>query len=408
MARMNKAFSDSFYVLLSNIIEKIVFFLLFAVMARGFEKEVYGFVVSAFALGNIASSFFDFGFVFYFQREAAAGSREFYSRLYSAVVFRLLAWIPFTLIVTGYGHSLNGSMISLLLITSSVFIFGVNNDLSAVLYGRKEYKKSVIFLAKARTLLLIFFTGVYLFSANADLLVSSFFVSGAAHFLLLASYVRAIRETPAKFSFGDVKTMILLALPMSLGFIANWVYDKIDVLVIGKLLDLESVAVYATAYSVYKLPQSLGNSIVNPLYSAFSSDFALHGRINFRRYKWQIYLLLLFSAVMAGAFFFLSEMIITLIYSVKYISAGGILSVLAFGVPFLLLNNVTGITLNAMRKDLHVTSVVMLAGLLNIGLNLYFLPRWGIMAAVYATIFTEGMILLLQAVIIFTVLRKHP
>ncbi|GMU86492.1 MAG: hypothetical protein AMXMBFR48_17340 [Ignavibacteriales bacterium] len=407
MGRINKSFSDSFYVLLSNIIEKVVFFLLFAVIARSFEKEVYGFVVSAFALGNIAGSFFDFGFVFYFQREAAAGSREFYSRLYSAVVFRLLSWLPFTIIVTGYGFSLNGSLVSLLLITTSAFLFGINNDLSAVLFGRKEYKKSVIFLAKARTILLIIFTGVYLFSENADLLVSSFLISAAAHFLFLASYFRKSTAVSGKFSFGDAKRMILLALPMSLGFIANWVYDKIDVLVIGEVLDLESVAVYATAYSVYKLPQSLGNSIVNPLYSAFSSDFAKDGRINFRMYKRQIYLLLFFSVVMAGAFFFLSEMIITVIYSVKYISAGGVLSILALGVPFLLLNNVTGIALNAMRRDIHVTTVVILAGLLNIGINLHFLPVLGIIGAVYATIFTEGLILLLQAIIIFWVIRKN-
>lgn len=400
MGRINKSFSDSFYVLLSNIIEKVVFFLLFAVIARSFEKEVYGFVVSAFALGNIAGSFFDFGFVFYFQREAAAGSREFYSRLYSAVVFRLLSWLPFTIIVTGYGFSLNGSLVSLLLITTSAFLFGVNNDLSAVLFGRKEYKKSVIFLAKARTILLIIFTGVYLFSENADLLVSSFLISAAAHFLFLASYFRKSTAVSGAFSFGDAKRMILLALPMSLGFIANWVYDKIDVLVIGEVLDLESVAVYATAYSVYKLPQSLGNSIVNPLYLAFSSDFAKDGRINFRRYRRQIVLLLAFSILCLLMFYFGAGYFITIIYSEKYITSVQALQLLAFGLPFLLMNNITGITLNAMRRDATNTAVIVSAGILNVIMNLYLISEFGIKGAVYSTIITEVLILLVHLLII--------
>lgn len=376
--------------------------MLFAVMAREFDKEVYGYFISAFALGNIASSFFDFGFVFYFQRETAAGSREFFSRLYSAIVFRLICWVPFIIIALVYSTSLNGNLVSLLLITSSAYLFGVNNDLSAVLNGRMDYKYSFLFLAKARIVLLIVFTALFLITDGTNLILSAFFISALVHFVLLFKKIGVFPDGVRKFEFTHVKGMILPALPMSLGFIANWIYNKVDVLVIGNMLDMESVAVYATAYSVFKLPQSIGNAIVNPLYSSFSSDFANHGRILFSKYKYEIILLFLFSVVTVFVLFFLGKYLLTVIYSVKYVPGGAILRILAFGVPFLLLNSVTGITLNAMRKDIHVTFVVAAAGLLNVGINIYLLPLIGIMGAVYATIFTEAIIFFAQLAVIFT------
>lgn len=405
MLRPNNAFSNSFYVLLSNLTEKVVFFVLFAVMAREFDKEAYGFIISAFALGNIASSFFDFGFVFYFQREAAAGSREFFSRLYSAIIFRLICWVPFIVIVLVYSSSLNGSLVSLLLITSAAYLFGVNNDLSSVLNGRMEYKGSFLFLAKARFVMLIVFALLFFISGHSDFVLSAYLISALVHFSFLFRQIGLYPFWDRKFVFAQVKTMILLAFPMSLGFMANWIYDKVDVLVIGNLLDLETVAVYATAYSVFKLPQSVGNSIINPLYSSFSSDFAKSGRISINKYKSEILLLFLFSAVTLLVLYFFGELLITLIYSAKYASSGPLLQILAFGVPFLLMNNLTGVTLNAIRKDIQVTSVVAAAGLLNIVLNIYLLPVIGIIGAVYATIFTEALILFAQLVIILS-LRK--
>jgi len=372
-------------------------------MAREFDKEVYGYFISAFALGNIASSFFDFGFVFYFQRETAAGSREFFSRLYSAIVFRLICWVPFIIIALVYSTSLNGNLVSLLLITSSAYLFGVNNDLSAVLNGRMDYKYSFLFLAKARIVLLIVFTALFLITDGTNLILSAFFISALVHFVLLFKKIGVFPDGVCKFEFTHVKGMIRPALPMSLGFIANWIYDKVDVLVIGNILDLEAVAIYAAAYSVFKLPQSVGNSIINPLYSSFSADFSANGNILFGRYKTEIFLLLGFSCASLIVMYFGNDLIITIIYSEKYSEGGVLLKLLAVGIPFMLMNNVTGIALNAMRRDVQVTLVVAIAGLMNIALNVYFLLSIGLMGAVYATIITEAVILIVQLALIFKI-----
>ena len=55
-----KIFLESQYVFYINIIEKVVFFVFFLILARELDKTHYGLIATVFAFTGILNSLFDF------------------------------------------------------------------------------------------------------------------------------------------------------------------------------------------------------------------------------------------------------------------------------------------------------------------------------------------------------------
>src|SRR5664279_2531170 len=95
-----KILLESQYVFYINLLEKIVFFVFFLILARELDKTHYGLIATVFAFTGILNSFFDLGFGFYFQREA--GAEDLIHKLESAISFRLLLTVIFIAVMFLY------------------------------------------------------------------------------------------------------------------------------------------------------------------------------------------------------------------------------------------------------------------------------------------------------------------
>ncbi len=401
MSSMKTHMRDGFFVVASNLLEKGVFFLLFLLIARNYSVEQYGLLVSAFAIGNIAGAFFDFGFVFAFQRESAAQGDEFLKRLPAGIIFRFLCWVPYLLVVSATGTGGASNLHVLILLASAVYIYSINNDLNAVLNGQKSYKSVFRLLLIARSVLLVISAVLIYMGFALHPVLYMFLLSGVVHFILLAGKLGLFRKSNEYFSITNVKGLVLLGAPFSISYILNWVYDKVDVLLIERFLNLHAVAMYATAYSIYKLPQSFANGLITPLYTDFSNEYAENGYLQLQRNKSRILWVFLLSLFSGLVFYLFASEIILLMYGDKFKEADVLLTYLAIGLPFLLMNNVTGVMLNAIRREKAATFSVFAAGLLNISVNVMLLPVIGVAAAVFATIAAEAVILILQIIFLF-------
>lgn len=402
MSFKHKFLKDGFFVVLSNLLEKGVFFLLFLLIARNYSVEEYGLMISAFALGNIVSSFFDFGFVFAFQRESAAGKPEFFERLPSALILRALCWVPYLVVISSASIGDDSNYLLLLLLATAVYVYGINNDMNAILNGKQKYRRVFQLLLISRGILLAF-SAVFIYT-RADLIpvMYVFVISGIVHTVLLLNELRIFGGPNNRFSAGHVKLMILAGAPFNLSYILNWIYDKVDILLVEKFLNLQAVALYAAAYSVYKLPQSLANGLITPLYSEFSKEFGELGRVILRKNLPRIMGVVILSLAFITTFLLFSEQIIVSLYGEKFRDSAPLLQLLSIGIPFLLLNNVTGVLLNAIRREKAATFSVFIAGVFNIVINVILLPVIGLKGAVYSTIITEGIILLIQILFLFS------
>jgi O-antigen/teichoic acid export membrane protein len=175
-----------------------------------------------------------------------------------------------------------------------------------------------------------------------------------------------------------------------------WIYDKADVILIQRIIGNEAVSFYAVAYSLYKIPQVIAGVILLPFFTEISNRYATEGSLSLNELFKPAVLLVTVSGVMILAYNCIPEIFLSLAYGNLYKRSGWILSILSFALPGLLLNSLTGNTLNALRKERKVMNSTFYAFLLNIGLNVILLPGLGIVGAVIATICTEYFMLFIQ------------
>ncbi len=380
------------YILLSNILEKAAFFLIFLFIARLFSKDTFGLISASFAFANIIASIFEGGLNFYFQRESAIRNVNLNEELNNGFNLRLILFLPY-IIITGIYFQLTGSpyFYTSLFIALAVFAFSINNLFNAILFGRNEYKASFNYLLISRISLILIVIGKMFFNAGIEFIAFVFAFSGFIHTILLWHDLskKDIKIHFSRINTTVIKRILVSALPMGIGMIMVWIYDRVDVIIIQNYLGYSFVAVYAVAYSLFKLPQSFANFLLTPLFSELSVVFGEKGYLPFSIIKNKVITLLIFIVPVSLILYYLAEFIIVFLYSPGYLASAPVLQLLVICIPGLLLNNFTGTTLNSCRKERIVTFSVLWAAIVNIALNIVLIPRYALIGAAIASIITE-------------------
>ncbi len=395
------------YILLSNILEKAAFFLIFLFIARLFSKDTFGLISASFAFANIVASIFEGGLNFYFQRESAVRNVNLNEELNNGFNLRLFLFVPYVLITGIYFH-LTGSayFYTSLFIALAVFAFSINNLFNAILFGRNEYKASFLYLLISRSVLILIVAGKLYFNASIESIALIFALSGFIHTVLLWRDLiqKKIRLYFAFINREIIKRILVSALPMGIGMIMVWIYDRVDVIIIQNYLGYSFVAIYAVAYSLFKLPQSFANFLLTPLFSELSVTYGEKGYLPFSMMKNKVITLLMFIVPCSFILYYLAKIVIVFLYSPGYMASVPLLQLLIICIPGLLLNNFTGTTLNSCRKERIVTFSVLWAAILNIVLNIVLIPRYALIGAAIASIITEYFTFFYQFVYI---LKSH-
>ena len=386
------------FVFYTSLIEKSIYFLIFIILARKYSTSEYGSFISVFVLSNILISLFELGFGNYFQRTAASDKYKLAEEFNSAFTFRLLTYLLILLLSFIYYSAESIDKALLVIIITAFFIFNTNWLLIKIFYGLNQYRSVFIKFLISRFILIV--CSIILLYVNASLTFFSlsYFISALSEFVLL--FLQTIRLKLFKFNldlnFDVLKRIFFSSIPMGLGMFFVMIYDRVDVLLIQKIIDDTAVGIYSVAYSLYKIPQIFILIILTPLFTDLSNEFGFNGKIKFQRIQKLGLTFILFSIISIIIFFFLSESMIGLIYGDKYLSSAPILKLIVLSLPFLLLNNLTGVTLNSIGKEKFVFYSTLAAALINLTLNLFLLITVGLFGAIVSTILTELLVFMIQ------------
>ncbi len=388
------------YVFLANILEKATFFFLFLLFARSLPTEYFGLISAAFAVANISISVFEGGFNFYIQR-AVAGKEEFLlNRINQIFTLRIILMVPYLLLSILYFLLFSNAVLALsTTIVLAIAFYSLNNMCNAIYFGLHRYKTSFILLSISRFILVVSFITLRALRESPEIITSTFLLSGVVHFIILLAALRREGYT-LKFTRihpETIKSIFKSSLPMGLGVILVWTYDKADTVLIQSILGYNPVAFYAVAYSIYKGPQALANIILTPLFTEFSGLFASKGYIPKENFIKNFIMLSMIAAFFTAIVLAAAKFFILYFYRMPYVSSVGLVTVMIFALPGLLWNNFTGITLNAAKKERQATTAVFVAVLVNLSLDLVLLLHYrNVYAAAAVTVLTEYLIFGIQ------------
>jgi len=183
--------------------------------------------------------------------------------------------------------------------------------------------------------------------------------------------------------------------PMGVYLLIFTSYDRaVDSLMIERFLGVESVAWYGLAYKIYGV-------LIQPAYFFTASVFPLMSKGGEKNlYKKSVMLLLVGLACLIPVAYILSPMGVRILAGEGYEMSVSVLRWLLVALVFAYLNHLNGFRLIAEGGEKKILKLGVLSLVFNLGLNIIFIPKFGVMGAAGVTVATEALSLGLMTIIL--------
>jgi O-antigen/teichoic acid export membrane protein len=277
-------------------------------------------------------------------------------------------------------------ILTLIIISSSLqSINNIINTLTrlqskSLLFTFANFSKLIIVL-----LLTIYFivfrkmgiSGIYLAQAIGNLLF----------ILLLSPYT--IANCTVRFDFPTLKAMLIYGLPLILASFSGVLLNVIDRYSLKSLSLLSAVAVYTLAF---KISSSIKLVFVDTIKLAIFPQMVrrIDSPDNRRFYsKAMLYTSYIIMFGIIGVSLFSPEIIKVITKNPELWSAYLIVPILALSVFFMNMREVSVYGLIATKKTGKLSLIVIVSSVLNLILNLLFIPVWNAMGAAFATLISQ-------------------
>lgn len=382
----------------------------FLIIARKYPAYQFGELVTVFSLANIIVSIFDFGLPILLQREISINRRGASVYFSNTLIINFTVFPFYVTMVFVYCKIFFSEINSVLIMSVCllVYLFSLNNILSRALSGLYLFKNQFLSLLFSRSFILILiFLAVIFPGLSLNQMLLFLLPIALLQLFILFNYSGKNNLTLklSDFDFKKAISMLKISIPLGLAVMFSFLYDKIDIVIISKLTNFNEAAYYNIGYGIFKA-SAIAYSFI--FVSGFTNISYLSRnkkavRLFFKKYSALLFwiclglMIILFTG--AGIF-------IDLIYTSKYSNAGTVLKILSFAAFGLAFNNLTGIILNGLGLFKENMIVTLIGLIINVILNIIFIPKHGIAAAAVVTVITEYFIFAGQYLFIRKNLKK--
>lgn len=243
------------------------------------------------------------------------------------------------------------------------------------------YTKSGIVYTFTFSVLNIFFLSVckwgidgYFFSLFLSLLISILYMFIKCNYWI---YIFS------KIDLHIIKKLLKYSIPLIPNNVSWWISNSSDKLLLQRYVDVSAVGIYSVAY---KIPNAY-NSIVSIFINAWqiSSVEALNDDDKIEFYK-KIYNIFFYIMIFLTAFIAINARIIaTVLFDYDFKSAWKCIPLLVASAFFSNVAAFYGSILSAYKYTTSIFISTIVCAFINIFLNLFFIPSWGIVGAAFAT-----------------------
>jgi O-antigen/teichoic acid export membrane protein len=380
------------------------------VIARHFGAENVGVIGAALVLGAIVSRFSDLGVPDILQREMAQSPQSAPDMLANGLWLRGITNFAMLFFLVVYGrlttHTANVFAIILLTGLTNAFT-GWTALLSAIWAGALRMRYVALGQLFYR---LLYTTGVVVVAIlNLDTVQLMWVIAVSAGCqLLLSLLITQRRFFPLRVAFhpSTMRAVVSQGWPLGVASILGLTYDRVDVLIASWFLAPALVGNYYSAYNLFISILLFSNAFNNVAFSILSQKAKQSVQAVSQAYWRALALIVLFGCLATIGVLVSADWVVNLLYGQKFELAAVCLRVLSLALPFVFAENLCGVTLTAVGRQKVSMVVVCLAVVVNVVLNLVFIPRWGVLAAAVTTVITEMAILSMAMVYLARLFRR--
>ncbi len=377
-----------------------------AALFRYFGVVGIGKYTTVFAFVGFFSVFADFGLQWTLIRELTVGrdqnkifSNIFAFRLLLALVIHALAFA----LVWFFNYPIDVKL-GVGVITAAWFFTTMNSTLVGVFLNNYRLDITVTAEVVGRVAIL---AGVFLMTRahlSFNLVMSAYLIGNVVNFLINLAWVRRYIKVALGFDWGYWRHAIGQALPIGIVLVFGFIYYKIDSLMLSLLKGMTDVGIYGTAYKLLEVLQTVPAMFLGAAFPLVTR-YVTSGdeRVQSAFQKQFDFLMLLAVPIVAGTFLLASPIIgfiagsrgaeflgaSTITFAGHAITSVTCLKILIFSVGIAFLSNLYSYMIVSLGRQRSMVAPVIGFALLNVVLNLVFIPRWSYLGAAGATLLTE-------------------
>lgn len=383
---------NSLVQLTGGLLGKIMGVLLIVYAARQLGASgfgVYSFVLSMLGIFYI---FTDFGVGTLTTRDLAQRPEEEAKYLGNILSLRLilslLAAIGMVACVAILGHP--RQVVELTAIAALSLFFSSNVDTcSAVFYAHQRMEIPAMVSVVATVLRVGISLGALAVGADVYVLLWIYSAASALQFAMLYRMLVSRARPSFAFDWPFWKQLLRQAYPLALANLFSVVYFRIDTVMLASLAGAQAVGWYNAAYRLLEftliVPAYYGGAIF-PVISASRHSNPQRFLLIYRR---SMKYMLIASVPMALGVSALAPGIIEALYGGAYAGSVSVLSVLMWALVLICVNSINTPYLIVMGRQKTVTALIAVGMAVNIGLNFFAIPRFGIVGAAWVTFLSE-------------------
>lgn len=380
-------FKNTFYQTLTRIVTSGIGFLITIIIARSFGVLGYGEFTKVTAFVVLFYLIADFGLnaIFLKEDDEKLHFRDlFYLRIFLSLILIILA--NSIALILPYNKSLDlgfseQTKLGVFIFSFSILFQGILYSSSAVF--QKKFKYSFLLISSGigsfLTLILVFINAYFLKSVLNIYLA---FILGMGTTALISIFLTGSKIIPLSLDLKFTKNLLKEALPIGLMLIFNLIYFRIDIFLLSIFRSTTEVGIYGLSYKFFDfliaMPLFLSNSIY-PLLLNKKGE----GKSFLMMIKKYFFIYLFLSLLLINIFWFASS----LFSLIKNDFTASILPfrILLLSLPFFFTTSILQWALIAQRKQKFLMVVYLIVAIINIFLNLIFIPSFGYIASAIIT-----------------------
>ncbi len=242
------------------------------------------------------------------------------------------------------------------------------------------------------------------FLAVASTLLAALAFNALVVFWLSRSFVKFSLKIDIRFW----KEFLREASPLAATALITFAYFKLDTIILSVLQTNSDVGIYNVAYKIMEnlifFPAMLAGLILPLLSRTLSTNRALFEDIVDKTFK--VFLLIVFPLVVGV--WVLAPEIIAIVSGAGFEESARVLRVLVFALGFIFFGHYFTMLLVVGNAQKKLMKALLIAAVVNIGLNLLLIPKYSYMAAAGVSLATECLVVLLIGTLAFREIQFKP
>lgn len=404
-----RPFYLNFFTLnVSSVVNKILHFGLFLVLINYFKPEEYAIYTLTWTQVGLLLPLLDFGTtsygLVYINDSIEKKIRELFSLRFYLSLITFILTIGLAIIFRYPVSILIPIVLASFVIFANMFS-GTYLILSSI--KQKSYLASLVSMIFQICLVISLIAGILITKQLMTVFIFTFFLYNLyslVNFFLVRKEVGnlSLKIDLKQWLIIIKKSFVFLLISLLAGF-----YSKADILILNFIKGKQAVGIYSAGYRFLDALMFVViayNVSSMPLFSKLAKEKTKNLFIS--KIKKDLVLVFLIGMFIALGFYFLGPVILPIVYKNTYFQSIQVLRIIIFALPLILLTSVFLNSIYSLNKAKAVIYIFLFQLILNITLNLIFIPRYGFFASAYITLLGESINTLLTFVLLRSVLIK--